>query len=232
LFAGVTGYILWQRRSGPLSWRGWLRRRFKEPQAQPSAYPVWIQPELENRLELRQRFESKQTSTPRGGLRPAAFEGLALIKDSSTFFELFDPGHTRLPMEFRHPLMDLRIIEYCLSLPPYPWCIKKHILRESFRGVLPEPVRRRPKAHLAGHPHHILLLQGPRAWRLDASLANGTLGRYIDSSRIPVDFGGDDPGATWLNLRPITLEFWLNGRLPQGNRPEENAHGTGSQDSV
>ena len=212
LLADVAGYALWQRRFFPLSWRDWLRRKWKAPAAAKSAYPAWIQPELEKRLELRQRFDDKRQSTPRHDFRPAALEALALIKDSSTFFELFDTGHTRLPMEFRHPLMDLRIIEYCLSLPPYPWCIKKHLLRESFRGILPEPVRRRPKALLAGHPHHVLM-QGPEAWRLDGSLANETLGRYIDASRIPADFGGDDPGATWINLRPHSLAYWLSHEL-------------------
>ena len=133
---------------------------------------------------------------------------LRLVQTVSSFFEFYDAAQTRRPIEYRHPLMDLRLINFCLSLPPYPWCVKKHLLREALRGVLPEEVRRRPKALLAGHPH-LSLLQQPASLHLDGFLASGALSRYIDRARVPPVSGQTDPDTTWINLRPLSLDFWL-----------------------
>jgi asparagine synthase (glutamine-hydrolysing) len=143
-------------------------------------------------------------------IRPYAFRALAYIRRLSNFFEAYDAGVTGLPLEYRHPLMDLRLQEYCLSLPPLPWCVKKMIVREAMRGILPEPVRRRPKAPLAGWPEMELLRQPEAQW-VDRFVATPALGRYVDRSRIPLARVATDRDERWSNLRPLSLSFWLQG---------------------
>jgi asparagine synthase (glutamine-hydrolysing) len=66
--------------------------------------------------------------------------------------ESYDPGVTRLALEARHPLLDLRLVNFVLGIPPVPWCVDKHILREAMATVLPDAVVRRPKSPLAADP--------------------------------------------------------------------------------
>ena len=49
-------------------------------------------------------------------------------------------------IESRHPYFDVRLIEFCLSLPEeykLKYGISKRILKEAMKGILPEPVRSR-----------------------------------------------------------------------------------------
>jgi asparagine synthase (glutamine-hydrolysing) len=67
-------------------------------------------------------------------------------------FESLDPNTTGLPVELRYPLFDARVVSLALSLPSYPWCVDKTVLREAMRGRLPDVIRLRPKTALAGDP--------------------------------------------------------------------------------
>jgi asparagine synthase (glutamine-hydrolysing) len=128
----------------------------------------------------------------------------------SSFFDFCDAGVTNRPIEFRHPFLDLRFLNYCLSLPPFPWCVKKEILRAAMVGVLPEPVRLRPKTSLMGFPY-VQLLQRPGAQWVDSFVAFPALNRYVVREQIPPVCGVHDPAATWMNLRPLSLNNWLQG---------------------
>ena len=48
----------------------------------------------------------------------------------------------------RHPFVDLRLLEFVARIPPYPWLVRKRILRDATDGLLPATVRQRPKALL------------------------------------------------------------------------------------
>jgi asparagine synthase (glutamine-hydrolysing) len=141
-------------------------------------------------------------------VRPYAFRILDYVMRLSNFFEFYDPGCTGEPVEFRHPMFDLRLIEFCLSLPPYPWCRGKHILRHAMRGVLPEAVRNRPKTPLAGFPHLELLKRGDSRW-VDEFVPSPKTGEYIDRAKIPATRGDADAARAWMNLRPLSLDLWL-----------------------
>jgi asparagine synthase (glutamine-hydrolysing) len=67
-------------------------------------------------------------------------------------FETYDPGATRQPVTLRYPLLDVRFIEFALSLPTHPWCVNKHIVRTAMRGRLPDEICARPKSPLAVDP--------------------------------------------------------------------------------
>ncbi len=210
LLSGMVRYSVSQHRIVPLTFRQWLNPRGKKGPVDPP-YPGWMNPALESRLDLRGRWErahaEPQVSHP---IRPYAFRILAYVMRLSNFFEYYDAGVTRVPLEYRHPLMDLRLQEYCLSLPPLPWCVKKKIVREAMRGVLPEPVRERPKTALAGWPEMELLRQPETQW-VDRFIPAPGLDRYVDRSRIPSVRADTDRDERWSNLRPLSLSFWLQG---------------------
>ena len=93
-------------------------------------------------------------------------------------FESVDPNTTGLTVELRYPLFDARVVSFALSLPSYPWCVAKTVLREAMRGRLPDVIRLRPKTALAGDPVAL------RAWpaRKVVALIKNTPGMdaYID----------------------------------------------------
>ena len=216
LISGIVSYGVSQRRLIPLTLRERLKPRAQSAAALDPGYPSWIQPELESRLGLRARWEAAQgESAPRHPIRPYAFRCLDSIMRQSNFFEYSDAGVTGVLLEHRHPLMDLRLQEYCLSLPPLPWCVKKEIVRRAMRSVLPEAVRRRPKTPLAESPD-IELLSRPDARWIDDFVPARELARFVDRSRIPSVCGERDREARWRDLRPLSLSVWLQGLQPPG----------------
>ena len=120
---------------------------------------------------------------------------------------------TQFPLEVRHPLVDLRLVNYLLSIPPVPWCIKKELLRVAMRGVLPEPVRLRRKAPLAGDPVSELLRNRHAHWLHDFASAP-QLTHYVDRTAVRPVSSEDDSNRLWLNLRPFSLNSWLQRVRP------------------
>jgi hypothetical protein len=68
------------------------------------------------------------------------------------WFTWAHPSYTRLKLRVRHPFMDLRLLEFAARIAPQPWFEDKLILRQATAGLLPEPVRRRPKTGLVSGP--------------------------------------------------------------------------------
>jgi len=87
-----------------------------------------------------------------------------------------------------------------LSLPSYPWCVDKTVLREAMRGRLPDVIRLRPKTALAGDPLAL------RAWpaRKVVALIKNTPGMdaYIDVQAF--ERSAQDPGVL-TDRQPGTL---------------------------
>jgi asparagine synthase (glutamine-hydrolysing) len=173
-------------------------------------FPAWLNPDFVHRLKLRERFEDAASNADSVAhpIRPRAFRIFESIMRRSNFFESSDPGCTGSLVEYRHPLMDVRLLEHCLSLPPYPWCVGKEILRRSLRGMLPEPVRTRPKTPLAGFPHHELLKQQHSRW-VDEFAVSQETSAFVERAKIPSACAEADPQKSWTNLRPLSLELWL-----------------------
>ena len=109
-------------------------------------------------------------------------------------FDGHDPGYLGRPIDFRHPLLDLRLIRFAMALPAIPWCANKHLLRRCL-DELPAAIRRRPKTPLARDPIVELIrrrgvdaVRVPRsAERLaplvDLRAARAALGRTADRTR-------------------------------------------------
>ena len=124
-------------------------------------------------------------------------------------FESVDPNTTGLPVELRYPFFDARLIALALSLPSYPWCVDKTVVREAMVGRLPDVIRLRPKTALAGDP---VALRAWPAGKLVALLKNTpAMDAYVDveafdrSAQAPGLLTDRQPGtlavaalATWL----------------------------------
>jgi asparagine synthase (glutamine-hydrolysing) len=182
-----------------------------------SSYPSWLNEDLEKRLGLRDRWDSVEragTATLAPAVRPEALE-LICEPMWPNLFELCDAGVTKVPVEIRHPIFDLRLLNFLLALPRLPWCTDKELLREACRGTLPDAVRLRRKSPLAADPL-VALLNRPEAGWVDRFEPIPELEQYVVRSRIPAVHGERDSWSTWINLRPLSVNFWLRGRAQLG----------------
>ena len=171
------------------------------------ASPEWLDGGLAERTERSRDRRAHDEAI--GRRRP--HDGARRVLGSPRFtnlLESYDPGVTRVPLQTRHPLLDVRLVEFVLSLPVSPWCVDKRLLRVAMRNALPEVVHTRPKTPLAGDPV-IELLQRPDAAWIDSFAPAPELERYVNRSAVPKLVGRRDTDRMWTDLRPICLNFWL-----------------------
>jgi asparagine synthase (glutamine-hydrolysing) len=177
-----------------------------------SSYPPWLNEDLEKRLGLPERWDSMDsagTSALRSAVRPEAIEATGAPMWPN-LFEMYDAGVTRVPVEVCHPIFDLRLVNFLLALPRLPWCTDKELLREAGRGTLPNAVRLRRKSPLAADPL-VALLNCPEAGWVDRFEPVPELEQYVVRNRIPAVHRERDVWSTWINLRPLSMNFWLRG---------------------
>jgi len=204
----VANY-LWVR---PFPWRGIrtraLRLLGKDPD-QP-IYPDWLAPEFSRRESLADRWK-EQTELPKSWaahpIHPRGHGSLALPLWTH-LFEQNDPGATRYPVETRYPFLDLRVVNYLLALPPFPWFYKKNLLREAMTGRIPERIRVRPKTPLQGDPVSAKFkltgadLLKEMSWSTD-------LDRYIARLALKAPHVKMNQEQLSVSLRPYYLNIWL-----------------------
>lgn len=203
-------YACWHRRLPRPGVRSWLRERRAGEWTPP--YPEWIDPELEARFGLRERWRTRLRREPSAHpLRPEA-HGRVANPAWSRLLEQYDPGVTRVPLEVRHPFLDVRVVETALAIPPAQWYNDKGLLRIAYRDRFPASFLRRPKTPLRTGSVEARLGAFGAADVGRTALAPG-IGRYVDASRLPRYAGGaleDGPfSEAWLHLRPLNLSLWL-----------------------
>ncbi|MBM4300061.1 MAG: asparagine synthetase B [Deltaproteobacteria bacterium] len=191
-----------------LGLRTGLRRRLSLDRGR-SLYPVWLNPAFEAKAGLRDRWARRagELEPPRL-LREEIYQRLQSPAWQHSFENFYDPGATRLPLEFCHPCFDVRLINFALALPPLPWCVDKLLLREAGKDLLPEPIRRRPKTPLAGDPWLELIRRPETRW-LDRFVPVPRLDEYVDRKAIPLLTCEVDPDTLSVNIRPVSLNYWL-----------------------
>jgi asparagine synthase (glutamine-hydrolysing) len=167
-------------------------------------YPDWLEPDFEKRLGLRDRWRAVE-ETP-GPKHPRHTWAYQLLQDPiwPASFESFHPGATGCRLDVRHPLLDIRLARFCLSLPARPWMEDKGLLRAAMRGRLPGCVRRRPKTPLAVSPEEVHLQKGGV---LPAGMHPETR-RFVKQRVLEksVRTGNIDP---LMDLRPLALSDFL-----------------------
>lgn len=182
--------------------------------------PPWLQPGFAARTDLAERHRrSLDRNLDRRASRPGAAFQLA-GPEWSFWLETCDPGANGFALEYRHPLLDVRLLELAMRLPVIPFLTEKHILRRVMGDHLPPSVLRRRKAPLADFPvHHGLLENRLEPSRL-ASL-EGHLAQFIDVSRFRRFAQHPERLRAWeaeLVTRPLGLALWLSRRRAGPNR--------------
>lgn len=172
------------------------------------AFPNWISPNLASAAEVKQRW---QEIAGRHGRKhpvvPLAYASLELPLWTQ-FFETNDPGVTGFPVEVRYPYLDLRIVEFLLAIPPFPWFYEKALVRRAMAGRLPQEILRRPKTPVAEDPL-VAQLQLPDAAAIDRMSWSKEIDRYVDRSALPKLAGETSPEKARIGVRPHCLNFWL-----------------------
>lgn len=223
LSRALSSYVYFQRSPPPIGLRTWWQRRrglVKQP-----PYPAWIDQGFEKRLGLLERWRQVTAERDAHPTRPYAFRNID-TPHWEALFARFDPGRTGLPMEVRHPLIDVRLVEYLLGLPVIPWILGKHILRESMRGVLPESIRTRRKTPLAGDPG-LQLRYSRKVKEIDSFLPMPDVLNYIKRDAVPLLTTETDPASLWVNARPFSLNQWFRNSYNDSNSSVEQPNEDG-----
>jgi asparagine synthase (glutamine-hydrolysing) len=177
-------------------------------------YPPWIAARFEARTDLRSRWHAVVDED----VRETGASHRAWRELQAPFWpyllETYDPGVTGVPLQCRHPFLDLRVIACLLQTPGVPWLMDKHILRRAMRGLSPRAIRLRPKTPLGGDPT-AALLRRPGAARLTDVRLHPELLEYVDLAKAA------DRGDT---LRPLCLSRWLARVASAGGARKESNH--------
>ncbi len=208
LFTDIPAY-LWTRR---FPWKGVGQRvrRLFGADRHLSRVPDWIAADLAAKLDLKtqtKRADAQFRSSPTHPFAPMAHAFLS-VPQWSALFELADPGVTHSAVETRHPFLDLRIVDYILAIPPFPWAYRKRLLREAMVGRLPASILERPKTPLVEDPIQAAL------GRLGASYLEKLpwaeeINRYINRPALQRHLKTGNLADAELLVKPLSLNFWL-----------------------
>ena len=189
-----------------------LRRRAaglvgKDPTA--AIYPKWLAPDFVRRLNLEDRARewSELTKEQPHPVLPKAHASLS-IPHWATMFEQEHPGFTHSAVEVRHPFIDLRIVNFLLAMPPFPFFFQKNLLRDATAGRIPESVRLRRKTPLQGDPLTKHMQRAGTKWLNEVDwLAD--MDSYTDRKSIQPFLNETNAEQLHSSIRPLCLNFWL-----------------------
>lgn len=200
--------------------RGLRRLLGRTPRSGP--IPIWLSPSLLQRSGFHEWQRREESSRRRRGFR----KGIPYSPDSmgrhpGTLW--LDRCAARWGMEPRHPLLDRRIVEFALSIPPGELIGEeyKSLLRQATRGVLPELVRRRQDKSNVAAFFDFSLREKKRAAieKLFEQPLSAELG-MVDRDQVQRSFRDHCTGSPTQQSRKIwyaiCLERWLQHRA--GNR--------------
>lgn len=179
----------------------------KPPVERSYAFPEWLNPEFIAAENLHERWvqgwNSKLVSSHK--LHSLAYATLT-APDWSVHTEMWHPMEN-CPSYTTMPFLDLRVVNFMLSLPPLPWFKRKYLIRQAMRNILPTEVLERPKTPL-GTTLSSLLKQPGAEWVRHWN-AQPELRRYV--LREAVNMGpGLSHGKAYVNMRPLLLNNWLS----------------------
>src|SRR5262245_36098188 len=164
--------------------------------------PAWLDRRLVEELRLEDRLDGIAAGAPRHPWHPKAVASF----DAPIWpglFAAFDFDEALSPVVWRYPFLDLRVLEFMLSIPPVPWARRKLLLRQAMRHRLPNEVVRRDKTPLAGCP----LTASLRRYGLPELARHGRLERYVDVRALPsaASFVGNPDRLVSVHA----LDLWL-----------------------
>lgn len=193
----LLGFLLRERRKPYTGW--YLRRRLSG---------LWRRSPVPGVMLLRSEWHREVPSIARPSrVRGEVAEGLGATiwqnvqeHDSAAF--------VGVPTEMRFPLLDVRVIAYVLAIPTMPWCQQKQLLREAFRGELPDAVlARRKQGYGALGPDAV------RRWRARAGSSlvqpSARIARWIDPRSARRALDSADPLIVQEGWQALLLDHWL-----------------------
>lgn len=213
-------YLSWlrrQRRWGRLAEALWLYVRAKglrhwdrtlrrytggaAVDAEDPGLPPWIEPGLAAHLHLAERLEAMNGEFGHPW-HPAAMASFGSTLWQRMFADI-DIEESLAPVVWRHPFLDLRVLQFMLSMPPVPWAYRKLVMREAMRSRLPAAILTRDKTPLSADPMPVVM----HGRSLPPLQSAEKLARWIDLPRLRAE--GTD--SNWLEnlLRAHTLDHWL-----------------------
>jgi asparagine synthase (glutamine-hydrolysing) len=178
----VAGFTLRRGKLPPLCLRSSFRRaRGVQPARAP--LPSWMAPEFVRELRLDERWNAYwNEELPVHPTRPQAYNHLNNNVGWQRLNEYTDAAAMHVPLVYRNPFLDVRLVRFLLRVPPMPWFAEKELLREAMRGRLPELTRTRRKTPIGMDPAHIWMTE--QSDELCATIASTPLlGRWIDRER-------------------------------------------------
>lgn len=127
-------------------------------------YPSYINQDFEKRIGLHTEWERAWNSFQEKQLRHTRY---AMLQDYLNVND-WNSDDMVLQSDFtlsekRDPYLDIRMVEFILSLPALPWLFNKHILRHAMKEILPDEIRLRPKTPL-GYLNHALAKKNENYW--------------------------------------------------------------------
>jgi asparagine synthase (glutamine-hydrolysing) len=148
--------------------------------AASSKLPAWLRPDFVERTGLRERVEAFQAPAPHGHpWHPRAIGSFGTPVWQSLLGSL--EADRALGVDWRHPYLDLRVLQFLLSVPPVPWARRKLVMREAMRGRLPREVLERRKTPLAANALH----QALSGVDLPPLASSAALDPWLDPGRVP-----------------------------------------------
>ena len=175
------------------------------------AYPApgWINRDFEARMHLKERWNDliSHQSMLLNSRHPKIHT--SLVEPSWNADDICMYSDFTLPEE-RDPFLDLRMIEFMLSIPPLPWLFNKHILRRAMENKLPLEVIKRAKTPL-GLVHASFLKQAEMQW-VDEWQPAAEINQFIDRKKVPKLTGpGFKQSVSYTHLLPLAFNNWLRG---------------------
>ena len=168
-----------------------------------SASPPWMEKDFVVRADV--EFRLRAASRLEESAHPWHPRAIASFTSAiwSPLLESFDVAVTGTPIEWRHPYLDLRVLNFLLSVPPIPWARRKLLVRRAMQGILPEAVLSREKSPLVEDPIVRMLQRHPFS---KLALCKSALD-LIDDSKLPIDPQSARDTHDLLKIR--ILDFWL-----------------------
>jgi asparagine synthase (glutamine-hydrolysing) len=181
----------------------WLRRRVRSlwQRRVPRVSP-WIRREVLVRTGIPR--EEGAASHP---TRPETYRSLVAPVWQS-LLESYDASFTGARLEARWPLLDTRVLEFVLAIPPVPWCQRKELVRVAFRDDLPPAVIRRPKTSLAGYGE-AQVARWRRAWSGAELRLSAWTREYVDVPLLRDVLARGPASAVEVAWRALELDRWL-----------------------
>lgn len=176
-------------------------------------YPSWISHDFEKKMCLKEQWEEEwdfRQQSPTFRSRSSLLRDSLLHPDWNLDDVLMTSNFTLA--EQRDPYLDIRMVNFVLSLPPFPWLFDKHILRKAMETKLPVEVINRPKTPLGMPDNLALKLRETKG--VDNRVTHPDLLQFVERSKLPkLCDGTGDSASTYVDLRPTHLNRWLHDSI-------------------